>query len=294
MILVAGATGRLGTEIVRRLRDKGEEVRGLIRATSAPEKIARLKELGATTFTGNLRDTASLNGACNGVSTVISTVSMIGTAQPGDSFEDTDAAGTIALSEAARSAGAEHFIFVSFDAARFPDTPLTNAKKAVESHLREGGIDYTILQPPPYMESWLGPMLFGDPASGQVKIFGGGKGRVPYISYADVAEVAVRAVHLPSARNKTITFGGPEAISQRDAVRHFEEAVGKPLTVTAVPQEALEAQWSTTENPFEKTFAGLMLGIARLDADAAPLGEGFGFQMATVRDFARRSTGARE
>lgn len=293
MILVAGATGHLGTEIVRRLREKGEEVRGLVRATSAPEKIARLKELGATLFTGNLRDKASLDGACAGVSTVISTVSMIGTAQPGDSFQDTDAAGTMALIDAAKTAGVNHFIFVSFDSTRFPDTPLTDAKKTVEAHLREGGIDYTILQPPPYMESWLGPMLFGDPATGQVKIFGGGEGRVPYISYADVAEVAVRAVHLPSARNATLTFSGPEAVSQREVVRMFEEAVGKPLNVTAVPQEALEAQWQRSENPFEKSFAGLMLGIARLDEDAQPPGEDFAFEMATVRDFARKSAGTR-
>jgi NADH dehydrogenase len=263
-----------------------------VRATSAHEKIARLKELGATTITGNLRDTASLDMACEGVSTVISTVSMVGTAQPGDSFQDTDAAGTIALIEAAKAAGAQHFIFVSFDATRFPDTPLTDAKKTVEAHLREGGIDYTILQPPPFMESWLGPMLFGDPSTGQVKIFGQGEGRVPYISYADVAEIVVRAVHLPSARDATITFGGPEAISQRDAVRMFEEAMGKPLTVTAVPQEALEAQWQTAENPFEKTFAGLMLGIARLDEETRAPGEGYEFQMATVRDFAKKSTGS--
>jgi uncharacterized protein YbjT (DUF2867 family) len=293
MILVAGATGHLGTEIVRRLREKGEEVRGLVRATSAPEKIARLKELGATLFTGNLRDKASLDGACAGMSTVISTVTMIGTAQPGDSFQDTDAAGTMALIDAAKHAGVSHFIFVSFDATHFPDTPLTDAKKTVEAHLREGGIDYTILQPPPYMESWLGPMLFGDPATGQVKIFGGGDGRVPYISYADVAEVAVRAVHLPAARNATLTFSGPEAVSQREVVRMFEEEVGKPLTVTAVPQEALESQWQTSENPFEKTFAGLMLGIARLAEDAQPPGDDFAFEMATVRDFARKSAGTR-
>ena len=292
MILVAGATGRLGTEIVRRLREHGEEVRCLVRATSTHEKIQHLKELGATAYTGNLRDRPSLDEACAGVTTVISTVSMIGTAQPGDSFEDTDAAGTIALIDAAKHAGARHFIFVSFNAARFPSTPLTDAKRAVESHLREGGIDYTILQPPPYMESWLGPMLFGDPSTGQVKIFGRGEGHIPYISFTDVAEVAVRAVTVPSARNATITFGGPESISQREVVRLFEEATGKPLAVTAVPEEALELQWQTTTNPFEKSFAGLMLGIARLDDKATSPGEGFEFQMATVRDFARRSSGS--
>jgi len=293
MILVAGATGRLGSEIVRRLINRGEKVRALVRATSDHEKIAALKALGAETFTGNLRDRASLNGACSGIETVISTVSMIGTAQPGDSFQDTDAEGSISLIEAAKTDGAKHFIFVSFDASRFPETPLTAAKKRVESHLREGGIDYTILQPPPYMESWLGPMLFGDPSTGQVKIFGKGEGHIPYISFADVAEVAVRAVKLPSARNATITFGGPEAITQREAVSMFEQAMGKPLTVTAVPQEVLEMQWETSDNPFEKSFAGLMLGIAKLDEASVPPGEGFEFQMATVRDYARTATNAR-
>lgn len=291
MILVAGATGNLGSEIVTRLRKKGEAVRGLVRVTSAPEKVARLMQSGAEAFTGDLRDRDSLEQACRGVSTVISTVSIVQTAQPGDSFEDTDAAGTISLIEAAKSAGADHFIFISFDAALFPDTPLTDAKRLVEKHLKKGGIDYTILQPPPFMQSWLGPVLFGDPLTGQVKIFGDGSGRVPYISRSDVAEVAVRAVTFPAARNTTITFSGPEAISQRDAVRMFEEAVGKPLTVTSIPAEALEAQWKSAANPFEKTFAGLMLGIAKLDEDTQPLQQELGFEMETVREFAKKASG---
>lgn len=287
MILVAGATGNLGAEIVRRLRQKGEAVRGLVRATSAPEKVAALQQSGAEAFTGNLRDRPSLDAACKGVTTVISTVSMIGTGQPGDSFQDTDSAGTIALIEAAKKAGAEHFIFVSFDASRFPDTPLTDAKRAVERHLEGGGIDYTILRPTPFMEAWLGPFLFGDVKSGPVKIFGSGDGRVPYVSARDVAEVVVRAVYSRSARNKTIAFGGPQALTQREVVRVFEEAVGKPLTVTAVPQDALEMQWQSSTNPLEKTFAGLMLGIARLDEDPVPLADDLKFEMSTVSDFAK-------
>jgi len=291
MILVAGATGRLGTEIIRRLRAKGETVRALTRTTSAPEKVASLEELGAEIVRGNLRDRASLDSAAKGADTVISTVSMIGTAKEGDSFDDTDAAGTISLIDAAKSAGAKHFIFVSFDSSLFPETPLTRAKKKVEDHLRQGGIDYTILRPSPFMEIWLGPMLFGDPSTGQVKIFGQGDGKVPYVSLFDVAEVAVRAVSAPSARNATIAFTGPESISQRNAVRQFEEAFSKPLTVTAVPAEALELQWQSSENPFEVTFPGPMLGIARLDEEPTPLEPEMAFEMATVRDFAKKSHG---
>jgi uncharacterized protein YbjT (DUF2867 family) len=289
MILVAGATGHLGSEIVRRLRDRGNEVRGLVRATSAPEKITALENAGAEVVTGNLRDKASLDAACKGVATVISTATIIVTAQPGDSFQDTDAAGTINLIEAAKRAGVGHFIFVSFDASRFPDTPLTEAKRAVERHLQSAGIDYTILQPPPFMEIWLGPMLFGDPQSGQVKIYGEGKGKVPYVSMFDVAEVAVRSVTAPSARNNTLTFTGPQGVTQREAVKMFEDAVGRELSVTSVPQQALEEQWKTADNPFEKTFAGLMLGIAKLDEDPMPLSGDYAFDMATVGDYAKKT-----
>lgn len=294
MILVAGATGNLGSEIVRRLRERGEEVRGLVRNTSAPEKTARLKELGAETVTGNLRDRASLDIACRGVRAVVSTVTTIATAQPGDSFADTDAAGTSSLIDAAKKAGVEHFVFVSFDSSQFPATPLSDAKRAVEARLRASGMDYTILHPSFFMEVWLGPMIFGDVSAGQVKVFGSGEGKLPYVSVADVAEVAVRAVTNPIARNSTIAFGGPEAITQREAVRLFEEATGKSLTVTEVPEAALEAQWKSAENPFEKTFAGLMLGVARLDQSAEPLKDEFAFQMTRVRDFAKRMAGGPE
>lgn len=290
MILVAGATGSLGSEIVRQLRERGESVRGLVRATSAPEKVARLRELGAETTVGNLRDRASLDEAVRGARTVISTVAIIGTAQEGDSFADTDAAGTISLIDAAKAAGAEHFIFVSFDGSQFPDTPLFEAKRTVDAYLRSSGIGYTILHPPPFMEVWLGPMLFGDPSSGPVKVYGPGDRKIPYISMHDVARVAVYAATTPSARNKTLAFGGPEAITQREVVRTFEEAIGKPISITEVPEQALEAQWKSAQNPFEKSFAGLMLGIARLDA-SPPSNPDLPIHT-TVRDFAKSRAAA--
>lgn len=287
MILVAGATGSLGSEIVRRLRAKGEAVRGLVRTTSAPEKVAELSEIGVDVVVGDLRNPASLENACTGADTVISTVSIIGTAQPGDSFGETDAAGTISLIDSARAAGAERFVFISVDVDRLPRSPLIDGKRAVEDHLRQSGIDYTILQPSPFMDIWLGPMLFGDASSGQVKVYGSGDSHVPYIATADVAEVVIRALESQMARNATITFGGPEAVTQREAVSTFEEAFGRPLTVTAIPEDALAAQWEAADNPFEKTFSGLMLGMARLDGAPPPLTEEMAFEMTTVRDFAK-------
>jgi NADH dehydrogenase len=181
MILVAGATGVLGGLICQRLRDRGDAVRALVRASSDPDKQERLRALGVELAEGDLRDRASLDAACRGVDTVVSTVSMIVTAKPGDSFEATDDAGTRALVDAAKSAGVGHFVYVSFDCEAFPDSPLVAAKRSVEEYLRASGVPYTILKPGPFMEVWLGPMLGVDAAAGTAKIFGSGERPVPYL-----------------------------------------------------------------------------------------------------------------
>ncbi len=293
MILVAGATGVLGSEIVRRLLAEGRPVRALVRSTSAVEKVERLAAAGVEIVRGDLRDRKSLDAACVRAEAVLSTVSMIGTAQPGDSFAGTDGQGTKNLVDAARAAGARQFVFVSFDTNKIPDSPLTAAKRAAEEHLKRSGMSFTILQPGLFMESWLGPFLFADPASGTAKVYGPGTAGIRYVAAADVAAVAVEALSAPAARNATIAFGGPDAVSQRDAVRIFEQAYGRPFAVTDIPEQALEAQWSGAEDPFQKTFAALMLAVARgLGTDSGPPPSDFGVTMTPVREFAQRSARA--
>src|SRR5918999_1723153 len=82
MILVAGATGYLGTEICRLLRERGSNVRALVRPTSAVEKVERLRALGVELAPGDLKDPRSLDVACRNVDTVISTASCTISRQP--------------------------------------------------------------------------------------------------------------------------------------------------------------------------------------------------------------------
>ncbi|HJQ10027.1 MAG TPA: SDR family oxidoreductase [Gemmatimonadaceae bacterium] len=286
MILVAGATGVLGSEIVRRLTARGDQVRALTRVTSAPEKVERLKRLGAEIVQGDLREPRSLLAACTGVDAVISTVTTIVTSQPGDSFEATDGAGNKALIDAARKAGARKFVFVSFDTSKSPEFPLRSAKLAVEEHLKASGLDYTILHPSYFCEIWLSPMLFADPDAATAKVYGRGTQKFRYVTVADVAEFVVQSLTNPSARNAVIPVGGPEEISQREAVILFEQAFGRKFNVIEVPEATLEAQWSAAENPFDKTFAGLMLGMARgFDSGIKPPFDEFPMQMTSVREF---------
>jgi NADH dehydrogenase len=294
MILVAGATGVLGSEIARRLFARAEKVRAMVRSTSNPESVERLRKEGAEIVVADLKDRASLGPACAGVDAVISGVTTITTTQPGDSFEATDGEGNKALIDAARKAGVKKFVFVSFDAKRAPDAPLPRAKLAAEEHLRKSGMNYTILHPSLFFESWLGPMLFADPAAGTAKIYGPGREKIGYVAVADVAELAVQSLTNPAAANATIPFGGKEELSQREALALFEEAFGKKFEVTEIPAEALEAQWKAAENPFEKSFAALMLWVARgIDLEKPPF-EKFPMKMTSPREYVRRlATGAR-
>jgi len=288
MILVAGATGVLGSEIVRRLTARGDQVRAMVRTTSAPEKIERLKMLGAEIVRADVKEPRTLLAACEGVSAVISTITTILTSQPGDSFEATDGEGNEALIDAAKNAGAAKFVFVSFDTSVTPDNPLSSAKRAVEEHLKASGLDYTILHGSLFCESWLGPMLFADPVAGTAKVYGKGTDKIRYVAVADVAEFAVQSLTAPIAHNATIDVGGPEEISQREAVRIFEEAYGKKFSVIEIPEAALEAQWSSAQNPFDRTFAGLMLGVARgFVSGLKPPFDAFPMRMTSPREYVR-------
>jgi len=292
-VLVAGATGVLGKEIVRRLREERHAVTALVRSTSAPQKVSYLEGLGASIVQGDLKDPASLAAACREVDAVISTVSMILTAQPGDSFAATDGAGTRNLIDAAVAAHARHFVFVSFDTSVVPDCPLVITKREAEDHLTQSGLTYSILHPSLFMESWLGPMLFADPNAGTARIYGDGQIRIRYVAMTNVAELAVRCLTVPSARNAIIPFGGPEELSQREALRLFEEAYEQSFTVTELPEAALEAAWRSADDPLQKSFSALMLSVARgLDRRMRPPFDNFPMQMVSVADFARTNAAA--
>ena len=289
MVLVAGATGVLGSEICRRLRERGQDVRALVRATSDPNKIDALKTLGCTIAVGDLKDPASLDAACRDVDVVVSTVTAITTAKAGDSFDATDGRGNINLAEAAKRAGVRQFVFVSFQTEGMPDAPIVRGKRAAEQHIMNSGLDYTILQPALFMESWLGPMLFADPVAGTAKVYGNRDVRFRYVSVFDVAEVVVQSVNNPAVRNAVVPFGGPDALTQRDVVRLFEQGFGRPFAVTEIPEAALEGQFGSAQDPWSASFSGLMLGIARGCAAGDELRRDcFDVRPTSVRDYVER------
>jgi len=290
MILVAGATGLVGREICRLLRDRGEPVRAIARKTSNPQVVDDLEKYGAEVVFADLKDPASLRSACKNAQRVVSTASSTFSRQEGDSIESVDRLGQIRLIDAAKAAGVRRFVLISFNHQKAPAScALTEAKNAAEQHLMKSGMEYTILRASPFMEVWLSPALGFDAANGKATIYGSGKNPISWISLFDVAVFAVESVDKPEARNQIIEIGGPEALSPFEVVRIFEEKTGRKFDVQHVPEEALEAQRASATDPLQHSFACLMLYYAKGDRiDMAPTMSQFPIRLKSVREYAQQ------
>ena len=289
MDLVVGATGNLGTEICRELRARKRPVRALVRAKSEPDKIAALRDLGVVIMLGDLKEPVSLQSACDGVDTVVSTASCTQSRSQGDDIESVDRAGQLELVGTAEACGVTRFVYVSFPQTHL-SFPLQDAKRAVETALVTSGMNYTVLRPPHFLEGWFSPALGFDATAGKARLFGEGAGAMSWVSMYDVARVAAACVENSAAQRKMITFGGPAAVSQRDVLALFEQAAGNSFEVEHVPVELLEQQLEHAETPLERSFAALML-IAGSGADwrfdNAELDGLVDFELRSVQQFAR-------
>jgi uncharacterized protein YbjT (DUF2867 family) len=287
MILVAGSTGILGSEICRQLASQHKPVKALVRKTSSPEKVNALKQMGCSLAEGDFKDKSLLVNACKGCDVVITTVSSTLSRQEGDNIQSVDHDGNINLITAAKEAGVGHFIFISFRHHNAPDTPLTEAKRSAEQAIINSGMRYTILQASIFMEVWLSPPLGFNYAEHVAQIPGDGTNPISYVSYKDVAAFAVACVDNTSVVNKTLEIGGPEAISPAQMIGEFEKISGHSFNVQYIPVSALEQQMKNATDPLQKVFAGLMIFYANGDAmDMKPLLEKIPIELHTVKDYA--------
>jgi uncharacterized protein YbjT (DUF2867 family) len=285
--VVVGATGVVGGRICQLLLEQGRPVRALVRATSSSEAVERLRTLGAEIVVGDLKSRASLEQALAGSHTVFSTASAIGAPKEGDSFETVDLEGMRTLIDVARAAGTQRIVYVSVLGIA-DDFPMGRAKRGVEEALRAGGVDYTIVQPSVFMDSWLAPEMGFDYHAGAVNIFGDGQARLGWVHSSDVARLAVAAAASPAARNATLHLTGPHALTPLEVVAEFEAATGRSFAVSHVPHEALAAQRAGAGNPWEETFAALMQRFAAGDpAQVTPLPAELDFPRTSVATFVR-------
>jgi uncharacterized protein YbjT (DUF2867 family) len=291
MILVIGATGMVGSKICHQLTIKGQSVKAMIRATSDPVKRKKLEYLGVQTLQGDLRDSSTFDQALEGITAVITTVSSMPFCYlPGENdIRNVDLDGMKSFIDHARTAGVKRFIYTSFSGNIDLDFPLRNAKRAIEQHLRESGINYTILRPSYFMEAWLTAIVGFDIDQAKVQIFGDGSKTVSYISNKDVATFAVESLTNVNARNATLELGGPDKVSQLQAVKIFEKITRKKFEIEHLPKETLESRMKTATDPMQQSFSGLMTCVANGDPiDMKETLRKFHVKLTSVKEYAKQ------
>jgi NADH dehydrogenase len=288
MITVFGATGDLGSRIVKLLREQNEQVRAVSRDRA---RLERAIALGAEPAIADLRRPETLGPVLAGSRTVVTTANAI-LGKGDNDLQRVDVLGNAALVRAAREQGVRRFVFVSARGAA-PDHPADffRAKAATEALLLESGMSVALLQPSAFMEVWAA--MLGDPvcAGRPVQVFGRGRNPVGFVASDDVARAAVALARAaPTAGVERVVLGGPEAITHLAVVEIFSALSGRPARIRHVPRVMLRT-FSVLLRPVAPVPARLMAAALWMDTtdqqvDPAPAEARFG-RLTPLEDFAR-------
>jgi uncharacterized protein YbjT (DUF2867 family) len=210
MILVIGATGTIGSQLVPQLLQSGHPVRIL---TRRPEKAAKFGG-EVEIVIGNLDDEESLIPALRGVSRFFLITSR--------TQQDRNAL------SAAKRAGAAHVVKISTQEAGWsPVEGHGHWHKEREDVIQKSGLAWTFLRPTMYM-SFVGSWAPSIRAENTIYA-GGGDGRLAPIDPWDVAAVAKAALTGPGHENAAYELTGPELLSFGEMAAVLSQATGRPI-----------------------------------------------------------------
>ena len=237
LVLVAGASGALGSVIVRRLLARGYRVRAMSRD---PKKLQPLAVAGAEPFPADMLDRGAMDRACVGVSQVVSTANNI-LGKGATSCNRIDEPMYRTLGAAGREAGVSRWVHVSArDLSADSPVDYFRVKLRVEDIVRESGVPWVAIRSSAFMDIWIG-VLFGNPGKPApvATIFGRGDRVANYISIDDVASFVLAILADRSVRNETIDIGGPTNATFTEVAAHVQRAMGVPEKRKHVPAPIL-------------------------------------------------------
>ncbi|WP_216893393.1 NAD(P)H-binding protein [Nocardia alni] len=223
MILVTGATGTIGRDVVRRLVLRGDKVRALTR-----DPGAAIFPAGVDVVRGDYDDPASLDAAMAGVEAAF----LVGVLEPGKP------GGDAALVAAARAAGVRRVVKLS--AIGTGDTTLgifATWHMAGEQAVRDSTLAWTILRPSQFASNtlaWADAVRAGRPVPVRT-----GTGRQGTIDPRDIAEVAVRTLTSDDHAGRTYTLTGPAALSEPDLAFELASALQRPVALQELSSESV-------------------------------------------------------
>jgi uncharacterized protein YbjT (DUF2867 family) len=238
MILVTGATGKVGAELVRRLSQARAGFRALVRSAGKAEAI---REAGGEAVVGDLADAAAVKTALRGVEKLFLLTNSVAE-QPQVEAR---------LVDAAKTAGVLRVVKLSSTGADAPSAPLFlklhgDAERAIEA----SGLPWTFLRPNFFMQNYLD---YADAIrTNGVLASPAGEGKHADIDARDIGEVAARVLREDGHEGRIYELTGAEAYSYGDVARRIATITGRDVRfVDQSPEDgyralvkAGESEWS--------------------------------------------------
>jgi uncharacterized protein YbjT (DUF2867 family) len=223
MILITGATGKIGTYVLSQLTSMGVPVRVMAR------NPAKLQPGPYDVVQGDFEDPVSLARAVDGVEAAF----LVTT--PPKPVTDHD----VAFVKAAKSAGVQRIVKLSAIGAgeTFDDAQAGSWHLLTEQVIQTSGLDWTILKPSSFasnLTQFVDALKSGDPIPN-----GNGQGALGVIDPRDVAAVAVEALTTRDHIGKSYPLTGPELLTFHEQITIVERVLGRPVKSADVPLDTV-------------------------------------------------------
>lgn len=222
MILVTGASGNNGAEVIKQLSRSGAAVRAMTRRPHErnDEVLPKVEFV-----TADFDDRASLERALNGAESAFLVTNSSERIQ----------AQQLSFVEVARAAGVKHIVYVSqLRAAKDSPVRFLRYHAVVEDAIARSGMAFTNLRPNLYMQ---GLLEYRSSIASDGRFFApAGNSRVSIVDVRDIAVVAAAAL---TGTGKTYDITGPEALTHAEMASQLAEALGRNVTFFDIPEAAM-------------------------------------------------------
>jgi NADH dehydrogenase len=234
MLLLTGATGLVGSTVLRRLLAEGIPVRCLVRD---PRRLGPLR-VRVQIALGDLTDPPSFRNALRGVETVVHLAAAIRDQRRG-SIEELNGIATWRMVQAAQRQGVERFVFFSaLGASAHHRTRCLRAKALAEQAVQEAELRSTVFAPSIIYapgDPWL-TLLERLALLPVMPVSGRGRAVFQPIWAEDVADAIIANLREgPTEPHERIELAGPETLSHADIVRTLLRSLGRKRALVPVP-----------------------------------------------------------
>ncbi|MGH7481771.1 MAG: SDR family oxidoreductase [Longimicrobiales bacterium] len=247
-ILVTGATGKVGRELVRRLVERRVEVKAATRqperATGAFNRSVELVELDYVR-------TETYDAAVQWADRIFLTP------PPFDPRADED---LVPFLDWAVSAGTQHLVLLS---AMGADRLERLALRKVEKRVQRTGADWTILRPNWYMQNFESGFIAEEIERDGAFTLSAGAGEVSFVDVRDVADIATATLTSDDHLGRAYTLTGPEALDHGGAAALLSASSGREIRYVAISDDAMRERLGAEGWPDDQVevLVGLLRSI---------------------------------